>query len=100
MIEPRAQRAELFHGRFVRTGNVDQQRIGGGAEGNFLHLFQQPGHIRSRHRATAARRVRPHPAGTLRRGRRQRARSVRRGAAHHVLDSFIFSSELLQTLVT
>ena len=41
VIEARAQGAEFFHGRFVRPRHVDQQRIGGGAEGNFLDLLQQ-----------------------------------------------------------
>ena len=41
VIEPRPQRAEFFHGRFVRPGGVNQQGIGGGAERNFFHQFQQ-----------------------------------------------------------
>ena len=41
MIEPRPQRAELLHGRFVRPGGVDQQGVRGGTEWDLFDQFQQ-----------------------------------------------------------
>ena len=66
VIEARAQRAELLHGRFMRPGHIDQQRIGGGAERNLLHLLQQVGQIRPviLSRRAAAARASPFGRGT------------------------------------
>ena len=92
VVQPGAQRAELLHGSLVRTRDVDQQRIRRGAKRNLLDLLQQSGQVGTRSRIQPSRRPRSRRATDAPPGAKA-ARLVRRGAMHHVLDSWKSSSE-------